>query len=272
MSLAPPARPTRRDPARLAKLRTAIRAIEMPAPSRTEARTVSVGATAIDASLPWNGLPMGGLHEVAGDAAATAFCTALLARIADARPRAPILWCQRGHDLYGHGLSAFGLAPGRLIVLRGRNDEDILWAMEEGLRTPGLAAVLGQVHKLPPIAARRLHLAAENTGATGFLLRPARPHAPSSAALTRWRVDCAPSTRPAGEGAPQGPTQAPILGAARWRVSLRRCRPGSALAPRAMVSPRSWLVEWCDETGDLSVLADIGDRSAEPAPARQAAS
>jgi protein ImuA len=274
MSLVPSARPAGRDPARLAKLRSAIRAIEAPASGRADPLTVPLGAAAIDAALPWDGLPLGGLHEVAGDAAATGFCAALLARIAGLRPGAPILWCQRGQDLYGHGLGAFGLAAGRLILLHGRNDEEILWAMEEGLRGTAPAAVLGQVHKLSPIAARRLHLAAEKAGTTGLLLRPARPHAPSSAALTRWRVECAPS-------APSGAS----LGAARWRVGLRRCRPGGALArggtlttADGFMSPRSWLVEWCDETGDLSVLADIGDRpaepalAAEPASARQAAS
>jgi protein ImuA len=249
---------------RLAKLRGAIQALETPTTGRARVETVPLGATAIDACLPWNGLPMGGLHEVAGDAAASGFCAALLARIAAARPQAPILWCQPGHDLYGHGLSTFGLAPGRLIMLHGRNDEEILWAMEEGLRSPGLAAVLGQVGKLSPIAARRLHLAAETAGTTGFLLRPGRLHAPSSAALTRWRVDCAPSAQGMGMG----------LGLARWQVGLQRCRMGVSPTRGDMadgfMSPCSWLVEWCDETGDLSVLAGIGDRPAEQIPARQA--
>ena len=48
----------------------------------------------------------------------------------------------------------------------------MLWAMEEGLRSGAVSAVLGEVATVPPIALRRLQLAAETGGATGLLLRP----------------------------------------------------------------------------------------------------
>ena len=190
-------------PENLAELKTRINRIERAGSTRAAATTViSTGAAEIDAALPWGGLPACGLHEVFGDAAATGFAASLLGRLAALKPDAPVLWCQQSRDLYGHGIVAFGLDPRRLIMVHGRSDTDILWAMEEGLATPGLAAVVGALHKMPPIAGRRLQLAAEERGSFGLLLRPLDPFAPpraaaelaaTSMALTRWHVAGAPS-------------------------------------------------------------------------------
>ena len=92
-----------------------------------------------------------------------------------------------------------GLDPARLILARTRRPQDVLWAMEEGLKSPALAAVVGEVAALSLPASRRLQLAAEASGVTGFALRrwrqgadAARERSPPNAALTRWRVSGAP--------------------------------------------------------------------------------
>ena len=74
-------------------------------------------------------------------------------------------WCRRQDGLYGPGLAAFGLDPGRLIVVRARTDKDVFWAMEEGLRCSRLVAVVGEVGALDCSAGRRLQLAARAGGA-----------------------------------------------------------------------------------------------------------
>ena len=131
-----------------------------PNPDQGESRkgeiVISAGAAKIDAALPWGGLPANGLHEIFGDATATGFAASLLARLETVRSGAPILWCQTGRELYGPGIAAYGLDPNRLILVHGRNDTDLLWAMEEGLAAPGIAGVVGVLHKVPPIAGRRL--------------------------------------------------------------------------------------------------------------------
>ena len=70
-----------------------------------------------------------------------------------------------------------------------------MWAVEEGLRAPGLAAIVGEIGRLPMVAGRRLQLAAERSGVTALLLRRWRNGEEAmaererpSAALTRWRI------------------------------------------------------------------------------------
>jgi protein ImuA len=221
----------------------------------------------IEAVLPGAGLARGCLHEVvaglAGQGAALGFASLLLARLAS--PAAPVLWCQRLDDvyergaLYGPGLAAFGLDPGQLIVARGRRDAEVLWAMEEGLRVPALAAVLGEVEALDFTPSRRLQLAAGASGVTALVLRQ-DGELGSTAAATRWRVaplSGAASGQPVADEVPQR---------RRWHLELLRCRGGA---------PADWQVEWHDETGDFAVAAELQqrqNRASAPAPAFAVAS
>src|SRR6185312_14839003 len=143
-------------------------------------------------------LALGALHEIMGagadeedGAVPAAFAAALLARLAR-HAAGPVLWCLAADDLHAPGLAASGLAPARLIVARCRDDGDVLWGMEEGLRSAALSAVLGEIGALPPTAGRRLQLACETGGVTAFALRrwregglAARQRAAPSAAATR---------------------------------------------------------------------------------------
>ena len=213
------------------------------------------GLGAVDRALPGKGLALAALHEIAGSAGeeedgalAAAFLAGILARL---RPGLPVLWCLGAADLYAPGLAAFGLDPGRLILARARRPAEVLWAMEEGLRTPALAAVVGEIEALSLPASRRLLLAAEGSGVTAFALRrwrsggKAAAQRPSpNAAQTRWRVAVLPGDVSAGE---------PGVGRARWQVELWRCRGGV---------PASWVVEACDATGHVSLVAALADRSA----------
>jgi protein ImuA len=214
------------------------------------------GLAAIDRLLPGGGLARGALHEVSGigpdeedGAIPAAFIAGICARL---DPAKPVLWCQAGAaDMYGPGLAACGLAPERLILARPRNAVELLWAMEEGLRTRALAAVVGEVAELPGPASRRLQLAAETSGVTAFALCRVRvaqemARAPN-AAVTRWNVAPLPSLAPSGE---------PGLGRPRWRLELWRAR-GAA--------PADWIVEACDATGHVALSAALGDGMARRA-------
>lgn len=215
-----------------------------PVTHRQRRMTTPLGIDALDAVLPWGGLPAACLHEmIAGDigAAATGFCAHLLARIAGVG--GTVVWCRprmirHGPRLYAPGLLRFGLELSRLLVVHARSDTDVLWAMEEALRSGAPAAVLGETAAGAPIALRRLQLAAERGGVTGLLLRPFGAATRAGPATTRWRIGAAPGGRSA---------------TARWQVQLLRC---------AAVAPTQWLLDWSDETHRLTVAAPVCDRSA----------
>ena len=226
---------------------------------------VPTGVEAIDALLPEGGLLTGALHEIeAGptpsgrvaphDGAALGFAAYLIGRFGPGT----ILWCRQpsgGIDAppYAPALSAW-FDPARLLMVTARREEDLFWAMEEGLRTPGIAAVLGETRAADPTAGRRLSLAAEKTGVPALLLRP-QPAPPQSVCTTRWRVASAasPSTTPGLSD----------LSIAHWHIELRRNRFGT---PSTEEMP-SWLVEWNDETHHLAVVPQARHGSARPSPA-----
>jgi protein ImuA len=225
--------------ARLAALRQQLAALENGEKAPV---VLPFGITAIDAGLPSGGLALGALHEVASaetesedGAVAAAFLAGIVARLS---PERPVLWCLRHGDLYPPGLALYGLAPQRLILARAPDDQEILWAMEEGLRSPALAAVIGEVKTLSAPASRRLQLAAETSGVTGFILRRGNTAAATSSAVTRWRVAALLGSLASGE---------PGMGRPRWRLELLRCRGGMLGA---------WEIEaWCAATQD----AEAGD-------------
>jgi len=203
---------------------------------------VGTGAAEIDEALPWGGLTPG-LHEIAaayGDAAKAGFVASLLGR----RP-GPVLWCRsrrtalEAGDPYGPGIAGLGLEPDRLILAEAAKPPELLWAMEEGARTKGLAAVVADGVMPDLTAGRRLQLAAEAGQGLVLLLATGR-QAAASTALTRWFVSSAPS-RPEAEG-PGRPC---------WTVELWRCRGGR---------PREWMVEWDDAALSLSVVPPMADR------------
>jgi protein ImuA len=209
---------------------------------------VGTGAAEIDAALPWAGLPRG-LHEVSGEvgeAAKVAFAASLAGRRSGYGGR-PILWCRprrvalTAGDPYGPGMAHLGISPDALILVEAEKPADLLWAMEEGARTKGLAAVVAEGVIPNLTASRRLQLAAEVGNGLVLLLPKGRQTAPSSA-LTRWFVRSLPSRQEAG-----GP------GSPRWHVELWRCRGGGRL--------REWIVEWDDAAFSLSVVPQLADGS-----------
>src|SRR5271165_5519233 len=163
----------------LPELRERIRRIERPTAAIHGVLPFSIAA--IDRVLPGGGLARGALHEILGaggdeedGALAAAFAAGILGRLAAQKSLAGdgmVLWCLPRPDLYGPGLAAHGLDPAHLVLVRAPRDAEILWAMEEGLRAPGIAAVVGEVGTLAAVASRRLQLAAERSGITAFLLR-----------------------------------------------------------------------------------------------------
>jgi protein ImuA len=246
----------------LAKLRERIGWIERPA--ATVHGILRLGIAAIDRALPGGGLARGALHEILGadgdeedGALAAAFAAYILGRLTRTT-NGIVLWCLPRPDLYGPGIAAHGLDPGRVVLVRAMRDAEILWAIEEGLRAPGIVAVVGEIGTLPAVASRRLQLAAEHSGITAFLLRrwrdggqAARERNLPNAGVTRWRIVALPSL-PLRD--------VPGVGRPQWRIELLRCRGGE---------PACWEMEVPDATDHVSLAAALANRPAAPVTAER---
>lgn len=215
------------------------------------------GDASVDACMPYGGLQFGHWHEIGGDAleretpaAATGFTAALAQR---AQRGGAIVWVLRRDDLYAPGLQAFGVDPDRLILVRVDKDHDVLAVQEDALRTRGVTVAVGEIDKIDLTAGRRLQLACEKSGATGFVLQrklygtrvQQQARAPAAAAATRWRIAAETSV-----------TQMPGLGPPRWVARLDRCRGGRAGA---------WIMEMqnaaSSQTSSIRVVAELADHA-----------
>jgi len=245
-------------PASVAELRRWLERTESRGAATVDA--LPFGIADLDARLPGGGIQRGHLHEVieggpAGEfaALATLFTAGIVARIPG-----PVLWCLRGRDLFAPALARIGLHPDRVIYCETWKDGDVLPAMEEGLRCPGLAAVVGEVTRISLTASRRLQLCAGESGVTAMLLRRWRTAnekafaGEANAATTRWRVSPSPSARGAFDH----------IDRQRWLVELLRVRSGE---------PHSWIVEACDAQGRLGLPAALADGPAAAEGPRRAA-
>lgn len=236
----------------LSTLREQVRRLERTnSAARAGRDAIPLGVPQIDTLLPGGGMPTGALHEIeagpgpsgrvaAHDGAALGFAAFLMGRFGSGT----LLWCRRASGAFDASPYAPTLAnwfdPARLLMVTARRDDDLFWAMEEGLRCPGIAVVLGETRAADPTAGRRLSLAAEKSSISALLLRP-EPAPPQGMCATRWRVASAPSPEIPGHEA---------VGAARWQVELRRNRFGM---PSVEEMP-SWLLEWNNETHHLAVV------------------
>ncbi|MGH7022459.1 MAG: ImuA family protein [Caulobacteraceae bacterium] len=213
------------------------------------------GDERVDAALPGGGLPLGRWHEAGGEgmeietaAAAAAFVAAVASPLA---LQGEVVWIMRRDDLYAPGLAALGFPAQRLIQVCARDETAALCALEDALGAAGVIAAIGEVETPDLVAGRRLQLACERHGATGFVIRRRlygnETPRKGSAAATRWRIAPAPSEPAPGE---------PGLGPPRWRVSLERCRGGRT---------GNWIMEKSDGPLSLRVVAELGDRQLDTA-------
>lgn len=188
----------------LSQLREKVEALE-GAPRRF-AHVIPV-CHGIDDALPGHGLPLGCIHEINGKpASAIAFAGLLSARIQ--RPGA-VFFIEPARSLYPLGLLPYGVSLDRWVHIRARRSKDLAWTVLEALRCSEVAAVLAVMKSADLTFSRRLQLAAESSGATGFFFGKA------ASAITRWRI-------------------APLKNAA-WSLDLLYCRGGR---------PATWQVAW----------------------------
>jgi len=191
----------------LLQLRTAIAACEQPGNDR-EGPAVDTTLAKLDRLLPAGGVPRGSLVELIGEGAETP--ALMLAREA-CRDRGVLVVIDPRREFYPPAAVAWGLAAERQVVVHPADDAAALWAADQALRNPAVAAVWLRRDRLRSHDARRLQLAAEAGSAVGLLLRPMDVRGQPSWADVQLAVE----PRPTGRGR-------------RLRVTVTRCRGGPA--------------------------------------------
>ena len=164
--------------------------------------------------------------------------------------------------LYAAGLAALGLDPGRLLIVDSPSPGARLAALEDILRTEGLAAVIVEYDRVSQTSdywmrlARRAQLAAEASGVTGLLL--GWPVA-ASGFDSLWQVgpsSAAPlSSAPSGQ-AGRDPSWNPSWHPC-WQVELRHARGGR---------PWSSQLSWDAYANSLSEIRREHETEAVPEP------
>ncbi len=235
------------------RLRGKIRRVETTG-RNDDGTVVSSGSSALDQMLPAGGYNRGTIVEwLADDGSGTDFLSMLAARNATAEGGALVIVDQH-NQFYPPAARAMGINLSNLIVLRSvqrqhptldnTSDEDFLWAIDQSLRCPAVAAVWGCLPQFesPQIAERwlrRFQLSAESSGCLGLFVRENNAKLEASWSEIQWQIEpqasYAQPTRAAraawhpdhtNREAWQPVSQSHDL--RRIRATLTRCRGGTA--------------------------------------------
>lgn len=195
---------------------------------------ISSGCAALDDHLPAKGFLAGQLVEWIADGPATTqsddgagLLAMAAARNALTGGRALVV-VDRAGWFYPPAVAAWGIDLRQLIVLRPKNSADELWALDQALRCPAVAAVWVDLPKLSARDFRRLQLAAEKGGCLGLLMRPQCVLGQPSWSDIQLLIQPQPSSdHPPGvtESTQSKPFMPPQR--RRWLVTIKRCRGGT---------------------------------------------
>ncbi len=154
------------------RLRNMVYGMESGSPAQAGPR-FSTGSAALDRLLPSQGIRRGSLLEWLGETEASGAATlALLAAREAIRRRGRLVVIDPRQMFYPPAATAWGIDPARLLVLHPAGRRDFSWALDQTLRSPAVAAVWTWLEVLDPHTARRLALAAEESGGVGLFVRP----------------------------------------------------------------------------------------------------
>jgi len=164
---------------------------------RSGAAGVASGFAALDAQLPGGGWPVGVLTELLLPHAGVGELRLLAPALVALQQQRCVMWVDPPAAPCAWALAALGIDMQRLVLVRSRSSlqprarallpaADMLWALEQALKSGHLGAVLGWLPaRLPADALRRLQLAAQAHAGPVFLLRDAQQRSQPSAAPLR---------------------------------------------------------------------------------------
>ncbi|MFD0914839.1 ImuA family protein [Pseudahrensia aquimaris] len=229
------------------------------------------GVERIDACLPSGGLSHAGLHEVeplrsTDMPSLTGFSFGLLARL---RSSQPIIWCVTSDQvgdfgqLYAHGVERYGISPAQIIFAKVNHPLHLHFAMEEALKTDGVAAVIGEGPRPTFVGSRRLSMLCKTHNRPCLLLNAQSDSGRGSAALTRWQIaPCQGEEDPLDPFGPGLPT---------WRVALPRVRSGRTMPEMQQDQITNnasypWRISWDDQTHSFRETSLLSHRTVSESP------
>lgn len=171
-------------------------------PGAAEKEVVPSGFRPLDRLLPRGGFCRGSLVEWLGDddvSGAATLATAVAVSLAtNGTTDGTVIVVDRGGRFHPPAVMPWlastrsagsaGASQPQCIVARPARDDDEVWAIDQALRCPGVAAVLAWPRRIHPTAMRRWQLAARSSLAVGLLVRPARARREPSWAMHRIAV------------------------------------------------------------------------------------
>jgi protein ImuA len=189
-------------------------------------------------AFPGQRFPLGAVHEYLSQSqedltATSGFIAGTLA--SHMHKSGATIWICREQKVFPPALVFFGLRPEQFIFVELKQEKDRLWVMEEALKCNGINAVIGEFRSLDFKSSRRLQLAVERSGVTGFVIREEARN--TSALLSRWKVHSLPSHNEEGM---------PGIGNPVWHAELLKVRNGK---------PMSWQLEW--KEGRFSAIEQV---------------
>jgi len=158
----------------LAELREKLRHLETGERNQSH-DLIATGCQALDRFLPEGGWRRGTLIEwLCAEPGSGAATLAMLAARESSRVGGAVVVMDNRRDFYPPAAALLGIDSTRLVVIRAKNQQDQLWALDQALKCRGVAAVWAEQHEIDPHTFRRLQLAAETGNTLGLLLRNAR--------------------------------------------------------------------------------------------------
>jgi protein ImuA len=182
--------------------------------------------------LPQRQLPQNVIHEClfnspASYAAGNGFVFALAGSLNNYQK--PVAFISSQNFPYPPALSSFNMNPSLLLFLHPLPGKQLLWTIEECLRSKALGLVIACCNQLDFTSSRRLQLAAEE-GTTAFIFRDENKSQHQTASACRWKIKPLPGFQE---------NEMPGLGSPCWDVSLLKARNGR---------PGRWTLHYRDQS------------------------
>lgn len=195
--------------------------------TRTRPRGIasSSGCPAMDRVLPDGGYASGSLVELlaAGGQPIGSTTLALSAARHACEAGKYLVLIDTPTQYYPPALQRLALPVDRIIGLRPKTYEDIVWAIDQSLRSSAVGCVIASIDRLNDRTARRFQLAVEAGGGLGILLRDATvAKSEPSWADVQWSLGPPSNNRISGQT-----SGGDARGTTRWfEMTLRRCHGG----------------------------------------------